>query len=103
MSVAVIRSPESIRDVENIVQFFIDQETPATALKFGKAVMRTLDLLAAFPEIGSPWESKELQLEGVRFQNVRGFRRYVIFYRMMDDGLLVMRILDGRRNLGPLL
>jgi len=49
VSVALIRSPESVRDVENIVQYFIDQKTPATAIKFGKAVMKTLDFLATFP------------------------------------------------------
>jgi plasmid stabilization system protein ParE len=42
MSVDVIRSPESIRDVENIARYYMDQKTLATALKFGRAVTKTL-------------------------------------------------------------
>jgi plasmid stabilization system protein ParE len=38
MTVPVTRSPEAVRDVENIVQYFIEQNTPATAIKFAKSV-----------------------------------------------------------------
>jgi toxin ParE1/3/4 len=99
MSVALIRSPESMRDVEGIVQHFIDEHAPATAIKFGKSVMKTLKFLAAFPEIGAPWESRKARLQGVRFQNVRGYKNYLVFYRMVEDGLYVMRVIDGRRDL----
>ena len=99
MSLALLRSPESIRDVEAVVQYFIGENTPATAIRFGKAVMKTLDFLAAFPEIGAPWEAKNLPVEGVRFQNVRGFKNYLIFYRVTEQGLYIERVIDGRKNL----
>jgi toxin ParE1/3/4 len=99
MSVAVIRSPEAVRDVENIVQCFVDQNRPATAVKFAKAVTRTVDLLVAFPDIGAPWVSKSARLQSVRFKNVRGFKNNVIFYRLADAGLNVMRVFHGRRNI----
>jgi len=99
MSVDIIRSPESIRDVENIARYFVDQKTPVTALKFGRAVSKTLELLALFPELGAPWESKNKRLQRVRFQIVRGFRNYLIFYRLTALGLYVERIVDGRRDL----
>ena len=103
MSADVIRSDDSIRDVENIAGYYVDQKTPATALKFARAVTRTLDLLAAFPEIGTPWESKAARLQGMRFQNVHSFRNYLIFYRMTDPGLYVERIVDGRRDVEQIL
>jgi toxin ParE1/3/4 len=99
MTAALIRSPESIRDVENVVRYFMDQKTPATAIKFGKAVMKTLNFLARFPEIGSPWESSKGRLEGVRFQNVRGFRKHLIFYRLTEVGLHVMRVFHAGQNI----
>jgi toxin ParE1/3/4 len=103
MSVALTRSPEYLRDIANILQYFIDKNTPATALKFGKRVEKTLEFLALFPEMGSPWESKTAGMQGVRFQNVQGFRNYLIFYRMTEPGLYLERIVDGRRNLDQIL
>ena len=103
MSVDVIRSPESIRDVEAIARYFVDQKTPATALRFGRAITKTLDLLTIFPEMGVPWESKKKRLKGMRVQIVRGFRNYLIFYRMTMPGLYVERIVDGRRDLEQIL
>jgi plasmid stabilization system protein ParE len=103
MSVDAIRSDDSIRDVENIARYYMEQETPATALKFARAVEKTLSLLAMFPEMGSPWESNEPRLQGVRFQNVSRFRNYLIFYRMTEPGLYVERIVDGRRDLERIL
>lgn len=103
MSIMLLRSPESIRDVESIVQHFIDENTPATAIRFGTAVMKTLEFLAAFPEIGAPWESKRARIQGVRFQNVRGFKNYLIFYRVTEPGLFVVRVIDGRRDFEKLL
>ena len=99
MSVALLRSPQAVRDVENIVQYFIDQKTPATAIRFGEAVMRTLDFLAEYPHIGSPWESSNARLEGVRFQNVLGFKNHLIFYRSTGAALYVMRVFHARQNI----
>jgi plasmid stabilization system protein ParE len=103
MSVDVIRSDDSIRDVENIARYYMDQKTPATAFKFARAVTKTLDLLAIFPEMGPAWESKKTRLQGVRFQNVHGYTNYLIFYRMTEPGLYVERIVDGRRDLEQVL
>ena len=85
MSVALTRSPEYLGDIAGILQYFIDKNTPATALKFGKRVEKTLELLALFPEMGTPWEPKKAEIQGVRFQNVQGFRNYLIFYRPLKD------------------
>ncbi len=103
MSVAVFRSTESICDIENIARYFLDQKTQATALKFARGVTKTLDILALFPEMGAPWESERTRLQGVRFQNVRGFKNYLIFYRLTEPGLYVERIVDGRRDLEQIL
>jgi toxin ParE1/3/4 len=99
MSVALIRSPESHDDVVAVIQYYLAQHTPATATRFAMAVEATLELLALFPESGPAWESADPAMQGVRFQNVRGFPNYLIFYRMIEQGLYVMRIVDGRRDL----
>ncbi len=103
MTVDIIRSDDSIRDVENIAEYYTDQKTPATAVKFARPVTKTLDFLAMFPEMGPAWESSQTRLQGMRFQNVHGFRNYLIFYRMTEPGLYVERIVDGRRNLEDIL
>jgi toxin ParE1/3/4 len=103
MSVALTRSPEYLRDMVGILQYFIDKNTPATALKFANRVEKTLERLALFPDMGSPWESNNTGLRGVRFQKVQGFRNYLIFYRITDLGLHLERIIEGRRDLEKIL
>jgi len=71
---ALIRSPQFIRDVESIVQYLLEQQTPRVAIKFGKAVTKALDLLSAFPEIGSPWKTKKYVYTWCDFRSFVGSR-----------------------------
>jgi toxin ParE1/3/4 len=61
--------------------------------------MKTLNFLATFPDSGSPWESGKAELQGVRFQNVRGFRNHLIFYRVTEVGVYIMRVIHASRNI----
>ena len=103
MNPPLIRSPQALRDVENIVQWYIEQKVPHVALRFGRAIDETLDLLATFPEIGSPYESDVPAHQGIRFEIVRGFPKHVIFYRITDAGLYIMRVIHGHRDIEKLL
>lgn len=69
--------------------------------RFCDAVEDALNLLARQPETG--------RLAGfplapdVRRWGVSGFRNYVLFYRVGIDGILIVRLLHGARELPPLL
>jgi toxin ParE1/3/4 len=55
--------------------------------------------LADAPTIGSSWETDNPKLTGLRVSAIRGFGKYLIFYRPIKNGIEVVRVLHGARNL----
>jgi plasmid stabilization system protein ParE len=51
------------------------------------------------PELGSPWESNVPTLQGLRFRIPRRFKNHVVFYRVTDDCIDIVRVLHGSRDL----
>lgn len=73
-----------------------------SAGRFLQAVDRACELLASMPGMGSACESDEPALAGTRLWPIRGFRKYVIVYRPLDDGIEVLRVVRGSRDLEAL-
>ena len=76
--------------------FYIAQDDPLAADKFIKHVVSRFTKLANWPQIGR--RRSELAA------NLRSFSvgRYVIFYRPLGNGIEVVRVLHGARDLPPL-
>lgn len=74
---------------------------PDAADRFCDAVEGALDLLTRHPEAG--------RLAGftlapdVRQWGVSGHRNYILFYQVRPDGVFIVRLLHGARDLPPLL
>ena len=103
MSVAIRFSRDAREDVRGIAQYIAGDSADA-ALRFGPAVERTLEGLAAFPGKGSPKEFDHPRLAGIRSYAVDGFRKYLIFYRRDPDGAVrVLTVVHGARNVAGLL
>ena len=82
-------------DLEEI-WIFIARDNPDAADRYVRAVVSTFPKLASMPYLGR--QRKEL-LPAVRSFPVGN---YVIFYRPIDDGVEIVRILHGARDLPPL-
>jgi plasmid stabilization system protein ParE len=76
---------------------------PELAERFQTAVEETVEQLAGMPGLGSPYEHQVSGMSHIRFFIVRDFPKYIIFYREFGDGILVVRIQHGSRNLIALL
>jgi toxin ParE1/3/4 len=59
--------------------------------------------IADMPAAGSPWESADPALAGVRYWPVRGFRHYIIFYRAVRRGIEVIRVLHAAQDVEQIL
>ncbi len=81
---------------------YIGQDAPAAALRFLAAVEATLRILAENPELGPAREFDRSELLGLRFFPVKGFDKYLIFYRPFQRGIEVLRVLHGARDLGAI-
>jgi toxin ParE1/3/4 len=87
----VIRSLEAAEDLLEIWQYIAD-DNEAAADKFLNEINATSKMLARNPKAGR--ERPELALK------LRSFPvgHYVLFYRPIDDGVEIVRVLHGARD-----
>jgi toxin ParE1/3/4 len=71
----------------------------ATALRFLQAAEDTFAELAAMPGVGRPEDFANPRLTGMRRWRVRGFDNYLIFYQPLSQGIEVLRVVYGTRDL----
>ena len=89
-------------DLPSILDY-LAKRSGATADRFGAAVESTLDALAALPGKGSPKHFRGRHLSDLRTWHVSGFPNYLIIYYPIPDGIRVVGIVHGSRNLLRLL
>lgn len=95
--------PEVPDDVLQITAYLIDRGAIEPAWRFVDDLPRELAELARMPGKGS---IKALRLPGlgtVRTWRVRGFPNHLIYYRQVTDGIEVLMITHGSRNVRRLL
>jgi len=88
-------SPRAVRDLEEIGDY-IARDNPLRAVTFIQEIRDCCARIVENPQ-AAPLRS-ELG-EGIR---MAVFERYLIFYRQMDDALLIVRILHGARDIQEL-
>ena len=103
MTPVVRRTVSARRDLVKLIAYFEQAASKATARRFAQATERAFARLAEMPAIGPRWESPSSRLDDVRTWLVPGFRKYVIFYRPLADGIEVLRVLHGSRDIDALL
>ncbi len=92
----VVMSEAAYYDIESIFSF-VSKDNKEAAERLRLCIYEAISGLRDFPEAG-PLVPEE-QAPGA----VRGYRRivvnpYVIFYRVMEDRIVIARILHGRQN-----
>lgn len=93
--------PEALRDAEEIFGYLAKQSIK-TARRFNEAIADTIDSIAADPHLGIRWNARNARLTDLRWRKVESFSSYLIFYRMVEDRLEIVRILHGSRDLARL-
>lgn len=73
------------------------------ALTFFDAARQTFADLARMPTMGSPYPSTQERLKSLRKWHVKGFKRYLIFYRSQADSIEIVRVLYGAQDIQTLL
>lgn len=89
----VILSPGAAVDLEEIGDY-IASENPAAADRMIDAIRERCSRLGNTPGIGVGRPELKQGLHSVPF------RRYLIFYTVIDSGLRIERIIHGARDLG---
>jgi toxin ParE1/3/4 len=87
------------RDLDDQAAYLATQASLETALRFYDAASYTFGKIASMPGIGKRWPSANPRLAGLRVWRVEGFGKHLIFYRPADDGIEIIRVLHGARDI----
>ncbi len=90
------RVSDTARSDLDEIWFYIAQDNPDAADRFIRALVSRFPLLASMPEIGRAREELSPHLRSFPVGN------YVIFYRLVDSGIEIARVLHGARDFPPL-
>jgi toxin ParE1/3/4 len=82
---------------------YIVGDSVDAALRFLTAAEESFTRLAAFPEIGRRRKFHHPDLTGVRSWPVPGFEKHLIFYRLTERGVEILRVLHSARDLDSIL
>ncbi len=97
----IYRRPQARQDlVDQAV--YISEENLAAAERFLDAAEDTFTLLTTQPEMGSLREFNNPRLVGLRMWPIKGFHRYLIFYRPTGDGIEIIRVLRGEQDIAAI-
>jgi len=102
MTRAVIVRPPARTDLLESYAF-MGLGSARNADRFLEAAEHTFRHLADWSAMGRRWRSPIKRLSNVRVWRVRGFTKWLIFYRSSDDAIEVLRVLHGARDLHAIL
>ena len=91
-------SPEAREDLDEIYAYIFEDD-PDAADRVLEAALSTFAALGGTPGQGRIRIFEHSELCGLRSFGVEGFRNYVIFYRIVSEGVEIVRVLHGARDL----
>lgn len=94
----VFRRDSAKRELLAIVDY-LGRQSPAVAVRFLEAIETACEQLLAIPELGGLYFVRRRELAGVRTWRPAKFKKYVIFYRPVDNGIEILHITHGGRDL----
>ena len=90
--------PDAVRELADLLAR-IRNANPQAADEVQDSVQLTLELLETNPLSGSRITFRNPSLRGVRYATVRYYPQFVILYLPLMDGVEVLHIVRGRRDL----
>ncbi|MEA5450436.1 type II toxin-antitoxin system RelE/ParE family toxin [Leptolyngbya sp. CCNP1308] len=79
------------QDLNEIADHFAETSVEAGE-RFFQAFNRKCQQLVAFPNSGKSYTAIHSGLRGLSLEG------YIIFYRILDDGIEILRVVNGRRD-----
>lgn len=90
-----IISPEASQDLDEISDYFLSRSLEAGE-RFVNGFEQKCKNLMKFPNMGRSYAEVEPLLRGVPLEG------YIILYRVIEDGVEIVRVVSGYRNLKSL-
>lgn len=99
----VEKRPQVLRDLVEIAIYLAEESgNDDLALRFLDAAEASFDELSAMPEMGAARTYNDPLLANVRMWRVTGFPNHLIFYRPVEGGIEIIRVLHAKRDIEAL-
>ena len=95
--------PKADQDLDDQAFYYATEGSPELGHRFLVAAHETFSLLASQTHMGWPPKLRHPDLGSLRVFRVTGFEKMLILYRPLPDGVDVLRIVHGSRNIQALL
>lgn len=99
---SVRQRPEAREDVIAIAGY-LGRSDPALSDRFLDALEGSLAILEGSPRMGRSFQTPDPRLSGLRLYRVGGFEKHLVFYLPTAQGVEVVRVIHGARDLPSLL
>ena len=99
MSARIVIRPKADQDLDDQAFYLATEAAPEVGHRFLVAAHETFSLLATQPEMG--WH-RRLKVDGIaslRVFRVSGFEKVLVLYQPYPDGVEILRVVHGSRNL----
>jgi len=90
-----ILAPSTTHDLNRLSQYFLETNVEAGERLF-KALNQKFYHLTQFPNIGKPYPHLDPNIRGLLVE------KYIIFYRVTETQVEIVRVVDGRQDLTQL-
>lgn len=98
----VNKRPQVIRDLIELATYIAEDDLEASE-RFLTAAEQTFKQLGNLPGMGKISQFSDPKLVDVRQQAIKGFRKYLVFYRPTDSGVEILRVIHGARDIEAIL
>jgi plasmid stabilization system protein ParE len=93
----VLKRPVFLLDVADCADYLFTEAGEDVARQWKQCLDRTIALITKFPEIGRP--RPDLPFPGVRTFFIKEFPRYLVFYRLEQGAIDLLRVKHGMMHL----
>ena len=100
MIATVNKRPIAKRDLIRIGRYLREKESQDLASRFLQAAEESLAILARNPLMGSDRPTLIRGFPELQMFPISGFEKYLVFYQVTGNGIDVIRILHGSRDIG---
>jgi toxin ParE1/3/4 len=98
----LVFSDAAIADILEQSDWYAGKAGRNLAKRWEAGVTSTLLQIARGPETGSPCKLDAEELRGTRRMAVARFPKHLIFYQVREDGILILRVVHGARDIESL-
>jgi toxin ParE1/3/4 len=103
MSYKLVVRNQGTQDLRHLANYILVNGNADVAVKFLLAAEMTFAQLAKTPSIGKVTQLVVSKLGEIRQWRIKDFKDYLIFYRIQDDTVDILRVFHGARDLADVL